>query len=254
VKEYFFYKFTEEINIKNYRLSWFPEVYHNKKSDSIVALYAMGGKGNLKIKKDAKGNIFHTDFIAKIRQTTKTKNKKDYMLVNDLLDIIYKSFSVTNEDMILPEKLNFALLLDTDGKDISVLKTETINDYKVYFPNFDNLNPSAVNKTANKNYGYYLFHKDLEDILIELFTKHQDNIFEHIDEYLEKSPANTKKEIDKDKAKISIVGQFQKDCTGYSNSVIIRDSNYINIDNLKTSDECIKIVKFLSDLMEIDHV
>ncbi|MBF0542425.1 MAG: hypothetical protein HQK91_13360, partial [Nitrospirae bacterium] len=152
------------------------------------------------------------------------------------------------------ERVNFGLFMDLDDDKEDELKNEIINSYKKYFPEIANVQLYEVFKSKDINLGLYFFNKDIDNLIMKLFLQYNGKIFDYIDEYIDKSPAKTPNIFDKDKAKISIAGQFIKKCTGYANSVIIRDSGYINETNLNNSIECKNIVKFLSKLMDINLV
>jgi len=219
-------KFSPDMILTEVRNQWFPEIY--TKDKNLIAIYGMGGKDKYK--------------------TLDSKDGNTLLLIQELF-ANYRSSKLRYTNKF--DKINLGLFFDLDKDDQNELKDDIINAYKAYFDGIDKIKPDSVIK-GTENFGLYFFKKDVDDLIIELFKEHKDDIFDYIETYITNPPVKHGKDYKYKKAKISIAGQLQN--SGSASSTIIKKSGYINKTNLEKSKECIKIANFLSDLMEIDHV
>lgn len=121
-------------------------------------------------------------------------------------------------------------------------------------------------------YGAYIFAKDdtqgkLEDILVPLMKKANENIFDKAEEYLQlkdesrlrkleiKEEIGTIKEertgrqmtFDESKSVICIAGQLQN--SGKSNVAIIKDCDYLTLTKIQASQKCQEIIEFFKRVL-----
>ncbi len=120
--------------------------------------------------------------------------------------------------------------------------------------------------------GCYIFARDdgygkLEDIIIPLMREGNEDIFQKAADFLklkdesrmkklrmEKNPdgeieetySNKKLDFDEKKSQIGIAGQLQ--VSGKSNTVIIKDTDYIKLQKIRNNNSCRKILNFIHAL------
>lgn len=153
----------------------------------------------------------------------------------------------------------FIYFLDADEKGVE----KRIEEIELEI-GISNLENGMIIKDSKFEYGCYIFHcketkkGTLEDILIEIMGKNEENIFKNSKIFLENNKLNEDRQREfvcnskteeyiksvkyKDKKSvISIAGQLQ--FSGVNNTVIIKDSDFIRKEDLLLNTHCIDIAK-----------
>ncbi len=195
------------------------------KDDTYFLLYALGGDQKKEIRKQ---------------------------LVSDFYMLIPKE----NEISSLPEGTSLGVIyfLDSDDKGIAARILEINSEVNAII----GIEPFASHKEiynhSGLKLGAYIFTGDdndkgkLEDVLMPLMRKDNDDIFINANTYLEKHFQDKRKaqKYDKDKSIIGVVGQLQ--ISGASNTVCIKKSDYLSKEKINADQKCIEIVGYINSL------
>lgn len=218
---------------------------------TLVLLYAIGGDSKV----DARRNL-----LKSILELTPSKGDT-------------KSFSIGSAI-----NYSFLFLYDSDNKGIQNRLEYISTELSEILENPDAIlfnQNGSVCEYGNTKFGAYIFAnhpKDtgkLEDILIPLLKKDNEEIFTHAEDFIttkyepnriqrlkiKKDPfgmiiehRDTKKgSYDKDKSIIGVVGQLQN--SGATNTVCIKHSDYITLDKINTNHLCSQIHNVFKALM-----
>jgi hypothetical protein len=184
-------------------------------------------------------------------------------------------FIATDTDEInVSDNSTFSILFffDADKKGVNNRITQVKNELKEFFINgeIENISNKEVIIINNIKIGLYVFTEtnintgSLEDILITLMRKNNDDIFYEAERYLNiherttlfkgklEYDGNTKKKVNgkkynHKKSLIGTVGQLQM--SGKSNTVCISDADYLTEEKIKTDDNCNEIFSFIRKVM-----
>jgi len=237
---------VEGINISQLGESLLP--VHTLKGENIhIFLYSMGGDSN------------------GIRKR----------MLNELKSFIPKQGEIDKGRLPEGTQLSILYLLDADEKGIQKRIDEVQKELREIFENED------IKFTQNATFqiisaikiGVFIFHElekqegKLEDILIPLMRKNNEEIFENAETFLkdnfeedrlfklrlsqqngeivEKRSTSKKKKhkFDFKKSLIGTVGQLQK--SGGSNTVCISDCDYLTKEKMHTDELCKEIIDFI---------
>lgn len=201
------------------------------KNNTIVLFHNLGGDGRLKERKE---------------------------VLNMYINLIGDS----NEDEFTsaPKMLfRFIYFFDADDKGINSRVTELNNELNLS----QSVEHNKIVEIDGHEWGCYVFHKDddsgdLEDILIDLMVKDNEDIFSSCEKYLkineleedrkkeyvctsESEEYKTQCKYKHKKSLISVAGQLQ--FSGMNNSVIIAKSDYIKKRDLEENNHCLNIKK-----------
>ena len=168
----------------------------------------------------------------------------------------------------------FIYFFDADHKGVAQRVKEVEQEVKEIF-NIDSVKISHAGKTqVLKGYsvGCYIFAKDdgygkLEDIMIPLMREGNEEIFQKAADFLkfkeegrlsklkivkrtdgefEEKYSTKKLDFDEKKSQIGIAGQLQ--VSGKSNTVIIKDTDYIKLQKIRDNHLCRNILNFIHSL------
>lgn len=104
-------------------------------------------------------------------------------------------------------------------------------------------------------FGCYIFSKEseetgkLEDILVPILSKENENIFQEAKVFLSKNYTSTrgkKGDYDEQKSLIGIAGQLQK--SGSTNTVIIGQTDYLTNEKILADSKCNEIIAFFNQI------
>ncbi|SHE78662.1 DUF3226 domain-containing protein [Chryseobacterium sp. OV279] len=196
-----------------------------RKDNNYLLIYAMGGDEKKTIRKQ---------------------------LLSDFHMLIPKKDEISS----LPKDTNLGIIyfLDSDDKGIS----ERISNLNTEINEIINIQPFKSHKEIyNHNglkLGAFIFTGadndtgKLEDILMPLMKKDNEDIFENANSYLKDHYNDGRKvqKYDNDKSIIGVVGQLQ--ISGASNTVCIKKSDYLNDVKIKADIKCIEIVDYINSL------
>ena len=197
-----------------------------KKDENYFLFYAMGGDGKKTIRKQ---------------------------LLLDFYTLIPKS----NEISPLPQDTHLGIIYFLDSDDNGVL--ERISQLNSEVNDVLNIEPFTSHKEIyvhnHLKLGAFIFtgldndKGKLEDILMPLMKKDNEDIFDNADLYLKEHFNDSRKaqKFDNDKSIIGIVGQLQ--ISGASNTVCIKKSDYLTDMKIKADIKCVEIVDYLNSLL-----
>lgn len=181
-----------------------------------------------------------------------------------ILDM-YQNIQSEDDDFTKELNLNFRYLyfFDADDKGI-ITRVDEINSE---LDLSDKLEHNKVNTIEAKEWGCYVFHKDensgdLEDILLDLMTPDNENIFTNSISFLESNKLNEDRQKEficnatdekykerikfkEKKSIISVAGQLQ--FSSMNNSVIIANSDYIKKSDISSNSHCVDISKLFEE-------
>ena len=159
----------------------------------------------------------------------------------------YQNIQSKEDDFTNELNLNFRFIyfFDADSKGITRREDEINSELDLS----NKLKHNKINTIDSYEWGCYVFHKDkdsgdLEDILLDLMRPNNESIFTDSIAFLEKNKLNENRQKEficnatdekykerikfkEKKSIISIAGQLQ--FSGMNNSVIIANSDYINV-------------------------
>ncbi len=214
-------KFSSLDDKKFYEKPYFPRYILKKEKEEIyVLLYTVGGVS--KIEKNIKTIKF---FRHSAKEEKFGISKIKELSINFIFDA---------EEMEVKDRI---IEIIKDLKKIDKGISEKIKEIKNGIP--------IENIDYFKSIGIYIFSSDdgkgkLEDILLPLIKKDNEEIYERSLNFLEKNKMELKKrKFYFDKSLIGILGQLQ--ISGKANTVIIQDSNLINEEKIKNNEICKKI-------------
>jgi hypothetical protein len=234
----------EELNMEKNARSRFLPSYIMKNGENIVCIYRSGSISNEKVR---------TDFIKSI---------------NDL--------NIQDPDSIqtLTAQVSVLFFFDADDEGIDSRIEQIIKkELKISFPKADNIDElvhKEIRLVEDVYVGGFIFTEadktkgKLEDILIPLMKRENEDIFEKAEYFLDihesttlfngkvkyKDEAKTvkqkinKKDYDYKKSLVGTVGQLQM--SGKSNTVCISDADYLNDEKIKSDATCVDIYEFVS--------
>ena len=238
----------EELNMEVARSRFLPS-YVMKKNDDIISIYRVGGDSRAKIR---------IDFVKRVGAL----NKPDLDAIQALKDT----------------QISVLFFFDADDKGIEERIVQIKSELKQSFPESE---AEDVEKLTNKeilavediNIGGFVFAergKDiglLEDILIPLMKRENEDIFDAAEAFLdihestalfkgkvkydakgEKKKVNEKK-YTHEKSLVGTVGQLQ--ASGKSNTVCISDTDYLTDDKIKADSTCIDIFAFIQKSLNL---
>lgn len=250
-------KVVGEFIIKNNKMAEYSKLkigrLHNEfvpsilyKNENLILLYAMGGD-----KKTEERLVVLRHFFNNIE--SEVKDNSNYG----------KSFISTDKQEHV--YYNFLFFYDADADKNAKIKM--INDDLKKMDIEEELNHNKIIEKNGYSIGAYIFsNKDdtgaLEDILFELMKKDNEQIFDEAENYYKKylnkdnhmkdisrtkrlvtecidgvpkDKRKDRKQEDEKKSIICIAGQLQK--KGKSNTVIIEDSDYLNLEKIQSSQQ-----------------
>jgi len=197
-----------------------------RKGETFFLLYSLGGDGKKEIRKQ---------------------------LLSDFYILIPKE----NEISPLPDdtSLGIVYFLDADDKGIAARISELNDEINEVIGITPFTNHKEIFDYSGLKLGAYIFtgsNNDkgkLEDVLMPLMKKDNEDIFENADLYLKKYSNEERKvkKYDNDKSIIGLVGQLQ--ISGASNTVCIKRSDYLNDENITADQKCIEIVAYVTSLL-----
>lgn len=203
-------------------------------------------------------------------------DKKDIRrnMLESIADI---SIPLASERALYPgETLQYTLIYFFDADDIGVKAREQSIKEEIYAVTGEQvpglISGSGLQSIKGLRVGCYIFAKDdgygkLEDILIPLMREGNEDIFQkavdflmlkdesrltrlklvkNTDGELEEKYSTKKHDFDEKKSQIGIVGQLQ--VSGKSNTVIIRDTDYIKLQKIRDNHLCRNILNFIHSL------
>jgi len=177
---------------------------------------------------------------------------------------IIKNFNVSDPNEInVIEDSSFSVLffLDADNIGVDGRISQMKNELSPLFENntVEKINNDKIVVMGNIKIGLFVFTKFgasnglLEDILIPLMEKDNEEIFEKADNFLIHKKTNNDVSIRKypkyshKKALIGTTGQLQ--ISGRANTVFITDTDYLTDEKIKTDDTCKEIFSFIKNAM-----
>lgn len=216
---------VDDLNLINVRQVLLPGATLIKEGTYFL-LYALGG--------DSKKNI---------------RNQ----LLTDFSNLIPKEGEISS----LPQGTNLGIVyfLDADDKGVATRTLELNTEINEII----GIKPFTSHREIYDFYGLklgaYVFTGEdndkgkLEDVLIPLMKKDNENIFNNADTYLANHFQENRKaqKYDKDKSIIGIVGQLQ--ISGASNTVCIKKSDYLNNEKINSDNKCIEIAAYINSLI-----
>ena len=215
------------------------------KNEKLILLYSLGGDKDNKDDDKNKRLIILKHFFENIKSQ-----------VEDNLN--YGDSWVSENKEQEAYYYNFLFFYDADND-----KNEKINIINSYLKKMDideELNHNQIIEKDGYSIGAYIFSNEngtgaLEDILFELMKKDNEVIFNKAEEYYKRyldlnrtqrlvtecvegvpnDKRKDRKQKDEKKSIICIAGQLQK--KGKANTVIIEDSDYLNLKKIKSSSQ-----------------
>ncbi len=215
-------------------------------NEALILLYALGGDGKKKARNELLSNVF--EFNEPDEYTLDTGKGMEY-------SIIY--------------------FFDADEKGVDKRLKEVEQEINQLF-GVENTKLSNGGEPATINgykIGCYIFADKnglgkLEDIMTPIMEKDNETIFKEADKFLqlkdesrlkklrlkqtpdgsmEEYRSNKKMKFEKSKSKICIAGQLQN--SGKSNTVIIKDCDFINLPKLRECSSCNEIADFIDRMV-----
>ncbi len=239
-----------EVKIQQARSRFLPQ-YTMELDRNLVLIYSIGG--------DSKGTI-RTELVKALN-----------------------AFNIQDDDGLaiqaLPEDTHMSVLFffDADDKGSDVRVSQMVNELKPAFPEFtfqedDAYSPSVIYSIEDMRVGAFVFRSTeedkgmLEDILLPLMQKDNQEIFDAAETFLE---INKSCQLFKDKLKydesgtvlkkvngityshrkslIGTAGQLQK--SGMANTVHISQTDYLNNEKILGDDTCKSVFAFIKQIL-----
>ncbi|HFU75598.1 MAG TPA: hypothetical protein ENK66_05055 [Arcobacter sp.] len=235
----------EKLKIGSLYNEFVPNILY--KNESLILLYSMGGD-----KKQKERLIVLTHFFENVKsQVEDTENYGDTWIEENKEQEAYY--------------YNFLFFYDADND--KEAKITMVNNDLIKINIEQTLSHNQVIEKDGYSIGAYIFSNEndkgaLEDVLFEIMKKDNETIFNKAEEYYKtylnkdnnmndigrtkrlvtecvegtpKDKRKDKKQEDEKKSVICIAGQLQK--KGKANTVIIEDSDYLNLEKIQSSQQ-----------------
>lgn len=217
-----------ELNLQEVRQALLPSNALIR-GDDYLFLYSMGG--------DSK-RISRQQILDKLKQNMPKESGEitEFLMKDTILSLIY--------------------ILDADNKGVE----KRLEDLNKEIKEVIGEEPFEIDrkiKTSNKiKFGSFIFTGangntgKLEDILMPLMQKNNEEIFENAQKYLSDNFDETrvkKNNYDKSKSMIGVAGQLQK--SGSSNVVCIGQTDYLTDEKIHSDIKCQEIIAFFEDFL-----
>ena len=225
----------------------------NEDCEQLILLYAM-----------------HGDSRKKERKELMTHLKKWISSPED-----EKEFSIMEESSDIGHNFGLVILYDADDKGIEARIAEIKTDLRELFPIIDGINRNGEVISTDEKFkiGAYVFAEEneglgtLEDILLPLMKKDNEDIFKDAEHFLDThkdvsrlrplvfmkdstgkvvQSRNKSNKYHPIKSLLGVVGQLQN--SGTSNTVCIEKSDYITLEKINNSIMCQEILEMFSKL------
>ena len=177
--------------------------------------------------------------------------------INETKSIIHAFKALLNSSTFnKKEKIecSVAFIIDADNEGVEKRTIEIKRNFEKDFTNLHKLtHNSYVEDEKFSKIGLYVFSNHdglgkLEDIIFPLMKSNNEKIFDdakiYFDTHFDKERTK-KNNVEEMKSLIGISGQLQY--SGVSNRDIIKQSDYLNEEKLKTDEKCVEIIEFINN-------
>ena len=224
------------------------------KEEELILLYSLGGDKDNRDADKNKRLIILKHFFENIKSQVKDEENEG------------DAYTIKNKNQ---EEYYYKFLFFYDADENKNEKIDIINKYLIKMNITEKLNHNQIIEKDGYLMGAYIFSNEndigaLEDVLFELMKKDNEIIFNKAEEYYEtcldtsrtkrlatecidgipRDKRKDKKQEDEKKSVICIAGQLQK--KGKANTVIIEDSDYLNLEKIQSS----KQLQEIADLFD----